>query len=140
MNQRAADRETERGRERYKERKQGEGKEGEQEKEEVKSHGAKHIHRCHSDVSSSCVCFGVCEHKKRREGREENKSWELESSPGFISPSFFYLHHPRHEGGCQLAWQNKRKGCFECCLSFDKEQGRGRGVQHTAGTKTGFLE
>lgn len=59
----------------------------------MKSHRAKHIHRCHSDAHPphppSCACFSVCERKKRRERREENKSWELESSPGFISLSFF---------------------------------------------------
>ena len=64
--------------------------------------------------------------------------------PFFLSFFFFLISiNPRHEGmKAGVSWHGriKGKGCCESRLSFDKGQGRGSGGQHTAGTKTGFLE
>lgn len=127
-------------REGYRER-QGGGEEGGRATER---RGEECIDRCHSDVSPHApVSAGV---RARGGGRERriNKSWALVSSLRFILSFLFFFFsisiNPRNEGGCQLARQNKRKGCFEWCLFLDKGQGRGSGGQHTAGTKTGFLE
>lgn len=63
------------------------------------------IHRCHSDAPvSACVSA----RRGERELREENKSWELESSPGFISLSFFISIIQGMKAG--VSWHGRIKG------------------------------
>lgn len=144
--ERASEKETEREREG--------GRAGERRGEDPRSRNT-HRYIAATLTFPSCAGSSLCERKKRE--RETNREREREKererggdrrkiNPGSLCPFFalcsfplfFHLHHPRHEGGCQLARQNKRKGCFDCCLSIDKGQGRGRGGQHTAGTKNGI--